>query len=129
MSCVLGFLAQFIALPPFIGVNVRAPSTTFPLHSPLGVSRSRTYISQTSSTYESKYFPLGPSFPKPARQGESIQASSLTQALNSLGASLRNVSNNLLRDWFIPTFLPPNSMVMGMQKASTCVVFPFQVSF
>src|SRR6516165_11748980 len=90
ISWVVGFRAQLIGLPPSSGVKVRAPWTTLPSHFPLGVFFSWEYMSQTASMYLSKYLPWGPSLSKPARQGERIHKSPLTQALNSLGASLRN---------------------------------------
>src|SRR5260370_37432377 len=127
MSWVMGLLVQLIDLPPSTGVNVRAPFTTLPIHLPLGVFFSSAYVFHTSSIYLSKYLPLGPSLAKPARQGERSQKSPLTQALNSFGASLRKASKSFRRDSMMPTFLLPSLMVMGMQKASTCVVLPCQV--
>src|SRR5262249_32806814 len=102
------------------------PSTTSPSHFPLGVFFLVAYVSHTSSMYLSKYLPCGPPLPKPARHGERIQKSSLTQPWNSFGASRRNVSKRWRRDSVMPTFCLPSSMVIGMQNASTCVVLPCQ---
>ena len=118
-----GFRGQRSGLPPPTGVKIKARHRCVPsiaagsrpflsVHPPHGVdvfvevSAVGTILAETG----------------PARREDEKVA--LGEAEIPSGAPLRNASKSLRRDSVMPSFFDPNSIVIGMQKASTCVVLP-----